>query len=674
MGGATETIRKSTCCLVEEGEQMARVLIVDDELSIRSSLGTFAEQDGHKVSLASVVAEALDLLGKESFDIVVTDIIMPRRSGVDLLTDIRQDHPDVQVIMITGEPDVSTAAKAVRNGAFDYLSKPVSRDAISRVLTAAAAKKVLIDENRGLMEDNRRYREHLERQIDVRTEQLRNTARRYENLFNSIADPVFVVDSDTNCFLDCNQVALDRYGYTKTELGAMTPHDLHPRDKKELVNAHFDDTASFSDHSYIHSAKDGEQFLVEVHTNSLEFQGREALISIVRDVTKREAAESKAQRLLAQQICVNSLALELGMISDIDQIYAAVHKQVRAIMDTRSFIISFYDDDQQLIRAGYAVFQERSSDVSKLPPIPLEQKGRRTQSQVIHTGEPLYLPDYCKAREKGSTEYTIDDSKTVRKGEPPGDAEDMTRSALFVPLKIDGKVIGVMQVQSYSLDAYTDEDMALLGGLANVSAVAIANSRLVQQIREALAGTVGIVGKTVEIRDPYTAGHQRRVSELACAIGRDLGLPDTQIDGLQVAGLLHDIGKISIPAEILSKPTRLSETEFALIESHPTVGYDLLRPIQFPWPVAQIVLQHHERMDGSGYPQALTGEDLLPEARILAVCDVVEAMESHRPYRPSLGIEAALDEIEKGKSDLYDSAVVDVCIALFREKGFKFSE
>jgi PAS domain S-box-containing protein len=267
---------------------MARVLIVDDEQSIRTSLGTFAEQDGHEVSLASAVSEALDLLGKEAFDIVVTDIIMPRRSGVGLLTDIRQDHPDVQVIMITGEPEIGTAAEAVRNGAFDYLSKPVSRNAISRVLTAAAAKKVLIDENRDLVEQNRRYREHLERQVEIRTEQLRNTARRYESLFNSIADPVFVFDRGTNLFLDCNAIALDRYGYTMDELRVMTPHDLHPSEEKELVSSNIADNGNFSAKSYMHITKNGEQFPVEVHTSSLEFQGEEAWVSIVRDITERK--------------------------------------------------------------------------------------------------------------------------------------------------------------------------------------------------------------------------------------------------------------------------------------------------------------------------------------------------------------------------------------------------
>ena len=164
------------------------------------------------------------------------------------------------------------------------------------------------------------------------------------------------------------------------------------------------------------------------------------------------------------------------------------------------------------------------------------------------------------------------------------------------------------------------------------------------------------------------------MTELACAVAELLGLPDEARDGLRVASLLHDIGKISVPAEILSKPTRLTNVEFDLIRQHSQIGYDLLESIQFPWPVAQIVLQHHERMDGSGYPQGLMGEDMLVEAKILAVCDVVEAMSSHRPYRPALGIDAALDEIEKRKGDLYDPAVVDACLTLFKEKGFAFSE
>ena len=176
----------------------------------------------------------------------------------------------------------------------------------------------------------------------------------------------------------------------------------------------------------------------------------------------------------------------------------------------------------------------------------------------------------------------------------------------------------------------------------------------------------------METRDPYTAGHQRRVADLAQAIATEMKLAENQRDGLRMAGTIHDLGKVSIPAEILSKPTKLTEIEYQLIQAHPQTGYDILKGIEFPWPVAEMVLQHHERMNGSGYPQGLKGEEISTEAQILMVADVVEAMASYRPYRPALGVDAALEEIEKNKGILYDSRVVEVCLGLFREKGFSF--
>ena len=182
------------------------------------------------------------------------------------------------------------------------------------------------------------------------------------------------------------------------------------------------------------------------------------------------------------------------------------------------------------------------------------------------------------------------------------------------------------------------------------------------------------MASTIEMRDPYTAGHQRRVTLLACSIVEEMGLTEEQFDGLRLAGLVHDLGKINVPVEILNKPGQLSETEFNLIKNHPQSGYNTLKEIAFPWPVAQIVLQHHERLDGSGYPQMLKGEEIMLEARILAVADVVEAMASHRPYRPALGIEKALEEIMKNKGVLYDPEVADACLRIFKDKKFELSD
>jgi len=195
-----------------------------------------------------------------------------------------------------------------------------------------------------------------------------------------------------------------------------------------------------------------------------------------------------------------------------------------------------------------------------------------------------------------------------------------------------------------------------------------------EKLQRTLKGTIEALTEMVATRDPYTFGHQRRVTDLACAIAATMGFSEEQIKGLRVAGIIHDIGKISTPMDILAKPAKLTKIEFELVKAHPQTAYDIIKSIEFPWPVADIVLQHHERINGTGYPNGLKGDEMLPEARILAVADVVEAMISYRPYRPALGIDQALEEISQNKGILYDSEVVEVCLELFRKGKFKFSD
>jgi len=194
-----------------------------------------------------------------------------------------------------------------------------------------------------------------------------------------------------------------------------------------------------------------------------------------------------------------------------------------------------------------------------------------------------------------------------------------------------------------------------------------------ESLRKSFGTIIQVMVSAVEARDPYTSGHQLRVADIARAIATEMGLSQEKIDGIRMAGSIHDIGKLSIPADILSKPTKLSEIEFSLIKEHSRKGYEILKDVESPWPLAQIAYQHHERMDGSGYPRNLKGEEILIEARILSVADVVEAMASHRPYRPGLGIDAALQEISKNRGILYDPEVADACLRLFNEKGYKLN-
>jgi len=193
-----------------------------------------------------------------------------------------------------------------------------------------------------------------------------------------------------------------------------------------------------------------------------------------------------------------------------------------------------------------------------------------------------------------------------------------------------------------------------------------------KKLQKIIEGTANIITKVVETRDPYSTGHQQRVSKLATAIAREMKLPQDKIEGAKIASLVHDIGKVNLPTEIISKPGKLIEVEFNLVKNYPKVGYDILKKVDFPWPIAEIVLQHQEKIDGSGYPRGLKGDEICIEAKILGVANVVEAMSSYKSYRPALSIDEALAEIVKNKNILFGPEVVDTCIKLFKEKDFKF--
>ena len=238
----------------------------------------------------------------------------------------------------------------------------------------------------------------------------------------------------------------------------------------------------------------------------------------------------------------------------------------------------------------------------------------------------------------------------------------------------DGRIKYVLEKCETLFDA-GGKPLRSLGTVQDVTASMFAEKALSEQqkvLEQALEGTIHTVSMAVELRDPYTAGHQRRVAELSCAIARQLGMDEERIRGIRLGATIHDIGKIGIPAEVLSKPSRLNDIELRIVQEHARMGYDILKDVRFPWPVADIAHQHHERMDGSGYPQGLIGDAISLEARIVAVADVVESMASHRPYRPSLGMDAAREEIVDGRGTLYDPQVVDACLKML-DTGFTLS-
>ena len=419
-------------------------------------------------------------------------------------------------------------------------------------------------------------------------------------------------------------------------------------------------------------------------------QSRLALLSMVEDQKRAETVIEHANRALATLSEVNRTLVHA---SDVDELLQAI---CQAIVEQRGYRLAWvgyvqHDEEKHIKIMAHAGHDEGYLDAIQLSWAETE-RGMGPSGRAVRSGTTQLCKDIAH-----DPQYLQWRDEALQRG---------YASSIALALKNeDGEVFGILTVYADEAQAFTNVEVDLLEQMAGdlafgVQALHIRQERdlalvknqeqLVQLIfqneekekraveltlankalQDSLEDTVRAIASIVEMRDPYTSGHQIRVAELAAAIAKQMGLPVEQVHAIHLAGIVHDLGKIQVPSEILSKPGRITDIEYSLIKTHPQAGYDILKGINFPWPVAQIVLQHHERFDGSGFPQGLKGDAILLEARILSVADVIEAMSSHRPYRPGLGIEAALDEITRLRGTYYDPQVVDACVALFREQGY----
>ncbi len=504
--------------------------------------------------------------------------------------------------------------------------------------------------------------------------QLKNSEERHRQIIQTSMDGFWITDTKGR-ILDVNDAYCQLTGYAREELLNMRIPDVEAKESTEETAQHIRETRTKGHARFEtrHRRKDGQ--LLDIEVSVVHQPGTENgyLFVFLRDITERKRTENALHHL-------NRALKTLGTVN-----HALVYATNEDVL-LHTVCHAIAEDGYQLAWVGYVqhdanktikVMTHAGHEAGYLETLDMTwadtERGRAPCGQAVRSRTTqicqniLSDPDWCVAWRNEALKLGY-------------------ASIISLPLASEEGVFGVLCVHAAETDAFTVGEISLLDEMAADLAFGVAMLRLRLErdramkqsqnylggLRDSLEETVRAIALTVEMRDPYTAGHQRRVADLATAIATQLGLPAEQVHGIHLAGVVHDLGKINIPAEILSKPGKISEMEFGLIKTHPQAGYDILKDINFPWPIAQMVLQHHERLDGSGYPQGLKGDAILLEARILSVADVVEAMSSHRPYRPGLGIEVALAEITKQRGIYFDPSVVDACLAVFCEQHYAF--
>ncbi len=436
---------------------------------------------------------------------------------------------------------------------------------------------------------------------------VRESEEKYRLLVEHAGEAVFVAQDGVLKF--ANPAAARILGRTPENIASRPfPEFLHPDDRAMVVERYARRLAGEDvevGYAFRVIRADGKTRWVELSAVRIDWAGRPATLNFATDITARKQAESE---LVERERRYRELA------NDLPTCVFEADPEGRLTFANRTGLDWFGYSTQEL---------ETGTTVFEMIAVGQRDRATRTFQQALESGS-VPTGEYTAIRKDGSTFPALISSRAIVK---------------------DGRPVGIR------------------GILIDISE----RVETARRVQNALSETIRALAVTTEMRDPYTAGHQERVTRIACAIGQEMGLSEDRLEGLRVAGILHDVGKVSVPAEILSKPTVLTSTEFGLVKIHPESGYEILRTIHFPWPVADIVLQHHERMDGSGYPKGIRDDAILLEARILGVADVVEAIVSHRPYRPARPMAAAVEDVVRAAGTLYDEKVVTACKKLFDE-------
>jgi PAS domain S-box-containing protein len=617
---------------------MMKIIIVDDNKENLYLLETLLKASGYEVVSAANGAEAFEKLHAEALDMIISDILMPVMDGFQLCRECKSDEKLKHIPFVfytatyTDEKDEKLALKL---GADKFIRKPVEPDEfidVIRVVVRRAeegrlvAKKPVVTEEREvfklysqrLVKKLEKKMLDLEREVTERKqaeEAVRESETRFRTLFEAIPDTVLVHD-DEGTILHINEIGAQQLEWSAKDLVGRNLREIVAPENRALIADHIRETHKVGwcrfETTYV--SQSGWQIMVEVNERPIKFGEEKDILCVARDITERKKAEKALIREKNfSDAVINSSPGLLFVIGD----------KGNTIQWNRNVEIV----------TGYS-----AKEISKMNILDFVAKeDKKTAAEAVQE---------VLTKDQASLEINL-----------------LSKPGKKIPFYITGRSTKI------------ENAICLICTGMDITERKQAEEEVKrghEQLHETLISTVNALASTVEMKDQYTAGHQPRATQLARAIAKEMDLSEEQIEGIRMAASIHDIGKIMVPAEILNKPGPLTEIQYEMIKMHPRAGYDVLKGIKFPWPVAQIVLQHHERMDGSGYPQGVSGEDILLEARILAVADVVEAMASHRPYRPAFDMKVALAEISKNRGVLYDPTVVDACVKLFAEKAFVF--
>lgn len=616
------------------------ILIVDDNSANLYLLKNLLESEGMEVIGAQNGKEALEKAQAHPPDIIISDILMPVMDGYTFCREVKADKrlQDIPFIFYTATyTEKKDETFALSLGADSFIIKPQEPDVLVGLLSKffsgeRQAKPIATKPLGEEMEFFRKHNEILFRKLEkkmfaleIANQQLKILEERYRLSFENVSDVIIVINKNLQVVNMSPSVEIilgykpgEFIGRPFAELDKILTPESFNRAVSNAAAVLKGETIASTNYEFV--AYDGTIKIGEVSGSPIYDEGQiVGMIAVARDAT---------QKMEFEKALAESEKKYRDILHNMDDAYFEVDLQGNFMFFNDAMLLITERSREELMGLNYRQYMtpETAKGVSEV------------FFQVYKTGKPVRLFTYEIITKSGRKKYF--------------------ESWVDILLDENKKPVGFRGISRDITARKKAEDE---------------RDQIFSKLRKALGAIISAMAATVEIRDPYTSGHQRRVADLARAIATEMRLDRDQIEGIRMAASIHDLGKVSIPSEILSMPRQLTKLEFDLIKTHSQAGYDILKDIEFPWPIARIILEHHERMNGSGYPQGLAGEKILLESRILAVADVVEAMSSHRPYRPGLGINKALEEIEQNRDILYEAGAVDACLKLFRENNYKFS-